>query len=173
MALFQSTHPSWGATKISMLNRCSVSISIHAPIVGCDLLVLRLPIRHIDFNPRTHRGVRPTVITMLRSFNFISIHAPIVGCDLLLLLFLSLDMYFNPRTHRGVRLQCIHLLEPYNYFNPRTHRGVRLIHYSISLSSMRFQSTHPSWGATEMMYLKRESYVISIHAPIVGCDVTP
>ena len=35
---------------------------------------------------------------------------------------------------------------------------------------MIFQSTHPSWGATETPKRVAKMYEISIHAPIVGCD---
>ncbi len=57
--LFQSTHPSWGATENNGgKNKTS-----------------------LDFNPRTHRGVRRRYSS--QEANFIS--------------------YFNPRTHRGVR----------------------------------------------------------------------
>ena len=80
-AKFQSTHPSWGATGVSVLTLSKVS----------------------DFNPRTHRGVRHLNLVMslaetrfqsthpswgaTKSFHDafimlkISIHAPIVGCD--------------------------------------------------------------------------------------------
>ena len=35
-AVFQSTHPSWGATLFHDHRRICKEISIHAPIVGCD-----------------------------------------------------------------------------------------------------------------------------------------
>ena len=35
----------------------------------------------IDFNPRTHRGVRPLSQWTKEDIIEISIHAPIVGCD--------------------------------------------------------------------------------------------
>ena len=36
---FQSTHPSWGATGLgSALGVANILISIHAPIVGCDVV---------------------------------------------------------------------------------------------------------------------------------------
>ena len=58
-SLFQSTHPSWGATFLLESIFLIVSkISIHAPIVGCDLV----------YKPKSMSLV-------------ISIHAPIVGCD--------------------------------------------------------------------------------------------
>ena len=79
------------------------------------------------------------------------------------------------------------------YFNPRTHRGVRLAIFCSFLMSKRFQSTHPSWGATFRNYKHvpdalnfnprthrgvrhfmdkggESMRLISIHAPIVGCD---
>ena len=34
----------------------------------------------------------------------------------------------------------------------------------------RFQSTHPSWGATVKYIGDHDKEFISIHAPIVGCD---
>ena len=59
--LFQSTHPSWGATQITLRMIQDVfDISIHAPIVGCDLETLAL------------KEALPSI----------SIHAPIVGCDI-------------------------------------------------------------------------------------------
>ena len=37
-------------------------------------------------------------------------------------------------------------------------------------SSHSFQSTHPAWGATEPHNILFPSFLISIHAPRVGCD---
>ena len=58
--LFQSTHPSWGATSISrsIVYFVDILISIHAPIVGCDSLYILSIALSDNFNPRTHRGVR-------------------------------------------------------------------------------------------------------------------
>ena len=80
---FQSTHPSWGATCGKETYWTLSDISIHAPIVGCDLDGVRSECEEIDFNPRTHRGVRQG-IEKSQGGN---------------------GKYFNPRTHRGVRLQ--------------------------------------------------------------------
>ena len=147
--LFQSTHPSWGATLIHCypfqmlyfyfnprthrgvrqyyvsLLLASNRISIHAPIVGCDLLVQYLEIHnHISihapivgcdpihilpviqvfyFNPRTHRGVRLLPWNKILVIITISIHAPIVGCDSSDQIQSTTFLDFNPRTHRGVR----------------------------------------------------------------------
>ena len=101
----------------------------------------------------------------------ISIHAPIVGCD----------------------RYCLRVLLVLSHFNPRTHRGVRRIEYRDIENKEKFQSTHPSWGATvckdfnyadsknfnprthrgvrlRNLYLHISIPKISIHAPIVGCD---
>ena len=79
--IFQSTHPSWGATAKQSASAQDSTISIHAPIVGCDKD--KYP---IWFKPSE-----------------ISIHAPIVGCDGLYGEHIPLVINFNPRTHRGVR----------------------------------------------------------------------
>ena len=103
---------------------------------------------------------------------------------------------FNPRTHRGVRrhkrckctievkFQSTHpswgATSAYMYpqkalcnFNPRTHRGVRQNQCILMKKCDKFQSTHPSWGATLFVMVKHGVTLISIHAPIVGCDGQP
>ena len=102
--IFQSTHPSWGATLTRESFRNPLNISIHAPIVGCDDHFYVYRIHAGYFNPRTHRGVRPytsddhyhykifqsTHPSWVRPQRFcnltpdssISIHAPIVGVRL-------------------------------------------------------------------------------------------
>ena len=80
-SIFQSTHPSWGATLADLLK----------PLEGTDFnprthrgvrrrlykCLFILP----DFNPRTHRGVRQSPKELWAFSSIISIHAPIVGCD--------------------------------------------------------------------------------------------
>ena len=111
---FQSTHPSWGATTEAFKCCGYISISIHAPIVGCDMIYSVFQSQENNFNPRTHRGVRPCKYRIHRSdipdFNprthrgvrrmdflerfqkmSISIHAPIVGCDTTALDYLATD----------------------------------------------------------------------------------
>ena len=55
---FQSTHPLRGATMPSHLIEHFVSISIHAPLAGCDQRVVHSGLHFFDFNPRTPCGVR-------------------------------------------------------------------------------------------------------------------
>ena len=61
-SIFQSTHPSWGATISTASAVFPPHISIHAPIVGCDILLISTMKVKRDFNPRTHRGVRLQLI---------------------------------------------------------------------------------------------------------------
>src|SRR5690606_11563237 len=58
-----------------------------------------------------------------------------------------------------------------NYFNPRTLHGVRLICFLTFIMYLKFQSTHPTRGATSIMLLTSARYLISIHAPYTGCDL--
>ena len=102
---FQSTHPSRGATIVhkfgparfsisihAPLTGCDramsgkvhhYSISIHAPLTGCDDYMVNLVFETTDFNPRTPHGVRPYRLNVLCLFITISIHAPLTGCDIM------------------------------------------------------------------------------------------
>ena len=91
---FQSTHPSWGATSWTINDSPQSIISIHAPIVGCDILDEINEIHMYNFNPRTHRGVRQSCSGRNRGYQEISIHAPIVGCDAKIAKFLLEFHYF-------------------------------------------------------------------------------
>ena len=100
---FQSTHPLRGATRSTSSCSLPSSISIHAPLAGCDQNN-RCKVRiSLYFNPRTPCGVRPARYDrydLLPYFNprtpcgvrllllwtdfsgfLISIHAPLAGCD--------------------------------------------------------------------------------------------
>ena len=101
--LFQFTHPVRGATGQALNVGLSLSVSIHAPRAGCDLL-LASAISLLDcFNSRTPCGVRLIQILKrfkIKKFQFthpvrgattatlqqivqrdVSIHAPRAGCD--------------------------------------------------------------------------------------------
>ena len=146
--VFQSTHPSRGAT-ISMrpsgfvrtisihapLTGCdqyqtaedslNQDISIHAPLTGCDALTCSKEYFIINFNPRTPHGVRR--LTTSRQTKI---------------------QNFNPRTPHGVRPLPTLKTPPKIDFNPRTPHGVRQrLEYFLE-HRHRFQSTHPSRGAT-------------------------
>ena len=83
----------------------------------------------------------------------------------------------------------------YLRFNSRTPCGVRLIAVSSISECLRFQFTHPVWGATTECYREHQKATfqfthpvwgatqgsdimfsiskVSIHAPRVGCDYQP
>ena len=127
-AIFQSTHPSWGATLIGEDGYNRLKISIHAPIVGCDSNLQQVPHCPHEFQS-THPSWGATrynvVIFVFNVFqsthpswgattrcicyylknSTISIHAPIVGCDAFFCISSVMIADFNPRTHRGVRQQ--------------------------------------------------------------------
>ena len=130
------------------MGRCSV-ISIHAPRVGC---APRRPCRRWPrwhFNPRTPCGVRRPLPAGELQRPGISIHAPRVGCD---------DQVFHGQP--GVHAISIHAPRvgcdpPWTFpsltwsnFNPRTPCGVRRSDGCVCSSLLKFQSTHPVWGAT-------------------------
>ena len=102
------------------------SISIHAPIVGCDLLIIDEAQEYTDIS--IHAPIvgcdKDTYEASVKADN-ISIHAPIVGCDIGGLFIYGTEQNFNPRTHRGVRRSWKDWWYYSIYFNPRTHRGVR------------------------------------------------
>ena len=212
---FQSTHPLRGATNVSAAQGQVFSISIHAPLAGCDLFenaVYQLidlfqsthPLRGATtfvagltqgiphFNPRTPCGVRPAAVrgtwrgTIFQSTHplrgatrchgriltwiIISIHAPLAGCD-------NNDVpqecsagHFNPRTPCGVRRGRQYRGSRKYHFNPRTPCGVRPSPVSASTTSTQFQSTHPLRGATIFSLQYFLLNMISIHAPLAGCD---
>ena len=57
-----------------------------------------------------------------------------------------------------------------DYFNPRSPCGERHTSPGTALTSRRFQSTLPVWGATPFNAPSLASALISIHAPRVGSD---
>ena len=138
----------WGATGVNFGAFFFLSISIHAPRVGCDTMTRCGSRAGLHFNPRTPCGVRRRERQNKRVFAIISIHAPRVGCDVRPTLWSRPTSHFNPRTPCGVRQPLL------------PNRAKRTI----------FQSTHPVWGATLCDVLRRPVRDISIHAPRVGCD---
>ena len=123
---FQSTHPSRGATCGRNEQCCKNSISIHAPLTGCDPAALRSPVGSCTFQP-THPSRGATEFYCRADVaGAISTHAPLTGCD-----------HFCIQHHRGDQ-----------HFNPRTPHGVRLCPILINSLVLLFQPTNPSRGAT-------------------------
>ena len=102
------------------------TISIHAPIVGCDWSKRKYYKINSNFNPRTHRGVRRGIIADISLEPVISIHAPIVGCDSDLLIRQPLNLCISIHAPIvGCDRSGLRVVYVIDNFNPRTHRGVR------------------------------------------------
>ena len=127
MFAFQSTHPARGATtSIVCRYRCHHSFQSTHPARGATNNIKHTCFVIASFNPRTPRGVRLCVVSLIAWAISVSIHAPRAGCDLKIIKCISLSQRFNPRTPRGVR---------------------RSSSFSFC-SGKPFQSTHPARGAT-------------------------
>ena len=100
------------------------------------------------FNPRTPYGMRHADHIVGLADDFISIHAPLTGCDYRSLVAMHISSNFNPRTPYGMR--------------PSTQSTQHL--------KMAFQSTHPLRDATQKAVAVWTPKMISIHAPLTGCD---
>ena len=149
-----------------------LSVSIHAPRVGCDRYPIPILPLSPCFNSRTPCGVRPHDLHApihREMFQFthpvwgatssmgwvmisegVSIHAPRVGCDFGIILLSVNPIRFNSRTPCGVR-------QPYR---SRAHTYKR-----VSIHA-------PRVGCD---YNPRRTGLcldeVSIHAPRVGCDI--
>ena len=127
----------------------SKSISIHAPLAGCDA---RAPDRGRGGRISIHAPLAGCDQEQIRCNHGypISIHAPLAGCDVAFLVAAWHNGQFQS-THplRGATVQRQHQHQPALHFNPRTPCGVRLTRRPSSARRCGFQSTHPLRGATE------------------------
>ena len=147
---FQSTHPLRGATGGGIF--CFRRRGHFNPRTPCG-------VRHsasmskwccVHFNPRTPCGVRPGASGTCR--------LP--------------SRYFNPRTPCGVRQTAAGMVfHVQQDFNPRTPCGVRQTLPMPLIAIKKFQSTHPLRGATDQPVQRKPGWMISIHAPLAGCDM--
>ena len=110
--------------------------------------VLVSPAAICHFNPRTPHGVRQERGNNLELMEKISIHAPLTGCDLM------------------VVISCLFIV-PFQSTHPS--RGATMA-AARSMPCRIFQSTHPSRGATYSKLNIYQGFLISIHAPLTGCD---
>ena len=169
-SIFQSTHPLRGATTD-----------------------MRLPQQHLlDFNPRTPCGVRlcqwcknsdadkfqsthplrgaTIALAQRKQAEAISIHAPLAGCDLRKPQPRKPQPNFNPRTPCGVRrVRCSATRRRTIFQSTHPLRGATPSEELQTLPTA-FQSTHPLRGATKSEPNTFTWGVISIHAPLAGCD---
>ena len=71
---------------------------------------------------------------------------------------------------RGATRPKMPIAPPISNFNPRTPCGVRPQEPVNGYIGKAFQSTHPSRGATTRLDAVAGRAIISIHAPLAGCD---
>ena len=101
--VFQSTHPSRGATGGAGDAQHRAQISIHAPLAGCDRFHRKRKCARLYFNPRTPCGVRLWAMPpTFRILVFQSTH-PLRGATLSSPSPALPATHFNPRTPCGVR----------------------------------------------------------------------
>ena len=125
--IFQSTRPSRGETMYHNSHTVPVCISIHPPLAGRD------------------RGRRSLNLGTL-----ISIHPPLAGRDLSFSTFGANSFDFNPPAPRGARLTLSLTTTVASYFNPPAPRGARHSKRRIRIAQIKFQSTRPSRGETQI-----------------------
>ena len=147
-------------------------ISIHAPRMGSDLLILRclylaplfqstLPawgatllilvivICILDFNPRSPHGERPASRFHPSIDKIISIHAPRMGSD----------------------RRCCYNIIPFDNFNPRSPHGERPMGKARCTKSHDFNPRSPHGERLTRLLQKEQHQIISIHAPRMGSDI--
>ena len=124
---FQSTHPLRDATRMTTDLLTVLSISIHAPLTGCDPTFKPITYRKTISIHAPLTGCDFTRLMDILTQKIISIHAPLTGCDTAQHFTKRQVQNFNPRTPYGMR--------PYSNFSSRS-------------PSLIFQSTHPLRDAT-------------------------
>ncbi len=145
--LFQSTHPLRGATLSRAPCSGTVAVSIHAPLTGCDVVSPQREQVPRCFNPRTPYGVRHIASIVMGLFILFQSTHPLRGAT-------------TPPglTAAAAEFQSTHPL-----------RGATSRALSMA-ARIKFQSTHPLRGATGENTPAAQRFVVSIHAPLTGCD---
>ena len=100
----------------------------------------------------------------------ISIHAPAKGATLGRGIFLFYAWNFNPRTREGCDNSTKYILPPGRNFNPRTREGCDIIHFQLSGSPIKFQSTHPRRVRLTIIFFKNSKIINFNPRTREGCD---
>ena len=128
---------------------CALDISIHAPLAGCDLYKVL----------QAHTAQ-------------ISIHAPLAGRDNVVKdPYYAVAEFQSTRPLRGATAICSKTLAaPFN-FNPRTPCGVRRCRAWYTRIGMRYFNPRTPCGVRLLpLCIWLFLVIISIHAPLAGCD---
>ena len=125
---------------------------------------------HENFNPRTPCGVRRDDKFVCRLFvRFQSTH-PLRGATIKLVKSYQWWKFQSTHPLRGATCCWCGKKQEAHHFNPRTPCGVRPLLPRQSTDFSLFQSTHPLRGATMRFVNDYRRVLISIHAPLAGCD---
>ena len=194
-SVFQSTRPLRGATSILQPSVSAVSISIHAPLAGRDVLGTINGQKIIYFNPRAPCGARPQTASIapfivifqstrplrgattnrfpLCYYYIISIHAPLAGRDAAgaYLIYFRNDN-FNPRAPCGARPTSSRSCNASSTFqSTRPLRGATASTRSTLALSSHFNPRAPCGARHKSYQTYQFSAYISIHAPLAGRDL--
>ena len=146
---FQSTRPARGATPQGKYNPLGLSVSIHAPRAGRDVVVKLASHGIACFNPRAPRGARR------RSDD---------GWNRAI-------WFQSTRPARGATGPAQRMFSPNVCFNPRAPRGAR--HNRLLCGWWSSVSIHaPRAGRDPDAFQPEQSVFVSIHAPRAGRDST-
>ena len=137
----------WGATGTGKCLGVGFKFQLTHPMRGATLrftfVVLSLAFQ------LTHPMWDATICSCVMSLSsLISTHTPHVGCD-----------YVSDCKNTSNA-----------YFNSHTPCGVRLNGNICFIIVIKFQLTHPMWGATKSCRNPTSLALISTHTPHVGCD---
>ena len=125
----------------------------------------------VYFNPRTPCGVRLAGLPSRRCMPLFQSTHPLRGATSLSEYVPTPSIFQSTHPLRGATASMRSTsISPIN-FNPRTPCGVRLMNERVNITLEGFQSTHPLRGATRRSGGDRVLPLISIHAPLAGCDL--
>ena len=150
-----------------------ITISIHAPLAGCDAGHGRSKHRRGDFNPRTPCGVRHLYTSCMRWPRIFQSTHPLRGATAGSAARDGPDGEISIHAPlAGCDGTCIaHSSDCPTNFNPRTPCGVRRSSRSISHWASWISIHAPLAGCDIQAGLLRLPAQISIHAPLAGCDL--
>ena len=166
-----SIHAPLAGCDIATMTYCHhIDISIHAPLAGCDSSSSTSCNDCTQFQS-THPLRGATICSaQRRDVGSISIHAPLAGCDNSVDVIGRMQIISIHAPLAGCDGEHACLFSGRGNFNPRTPCGVRRKKRRWPSGSLIFQSTHPLRGATVFVRTNLFCAYISIHAPLAGCD---
>ena len=172
-ARFQSTHSLRSATSYQLMRNGGGNVSIHALLAECDPICRLFAQPTVKFQS-THSLRSATVQGCYMPYRFrVSIHALLAECDIRTMHGQTLATGFNPRTPCGVRRYFVKAINSSAGFQS-TH-SLRSATGFLGIRGCRglFQSTHSLRSATIRVKYEDCPHIVSIHALLAECDLTP